>query len=245
MSVNPYVDGQFPPNPFPNPFCNWPDHMYDNNNHETGVLCCQVKDCHHRFDRTQLTMTPLKHYTDASLDPSLSELSRNEHGLMRQLHTLGLCLFCGPGQPSRYIRSVLFHISYEHQTEPAVTTIPGFLTWVRKYPQNFPWLNQGDRAYRNTTLRLAYEHMRLKLTSDHLNEHRAIMGWTTVPAENVFRWHLTNQKEEGIPRGDYWPWHPNSLLIDLHHNQTKTWLSKQVWDHEVYKLQELYRKGEI
>ena len=240
MSVNnPFMPVN---DPFPNPFCNWPKHMYVNND-ENGPLRCLVEDCPRTFTDKPPTETPLKHYMDGQVDPLLSDISRNEHGLMKQLHTLGLCLFCGPTQPPRVIRSVLYHTSEAHMGEPDLSTIPGFLVWVRRFPHNFPEHTTGEKAYRAETFKLAYEHLKLKLTTTYWPEFRAVMGYANDPpvSDAEFRRSLTDQYEVG----EHWPCHPNSLLLDLTYDSNKMWITKEKWDDELYKFQELYRKGEI
>ena len=235
-----------PPLPpqFPGALSNYPKHMYVNENID-GPVRCLATGCNRLFKDENSTAAQVIHYTERQIDTSLSDICRNEHGLLRQLHSLQVCPLCKTLPPRRDndIRYLFNHMYQNHQDAQDMTTIKGFLITVRNKPENFPDISPRAVAERADTFKLVYEHAKLKLTSDrYWLGYRTLMGYRdNTDPEADFRKFLTDQNNPV----EYWPIEPSRFLADLEHDRKRSGLLEGPWGDLKSGFQESYRKGEI
>ena len=227
---------------FPNALCNYPKHMYVDENVNRPIRCLAT-GCNHLFTDENSKDAQVMHYRQCEVDFSLSDICRNEHGLLKQLHTLRVCPLCKTVPLVGDFRYLCNHLNLQHQGEKDITTIKGFLITVRNNPENFPDITPYAPGHREETFKLVYEHAKLSLTSQNYRPaYRTFMGYRddTIP-EDDFRKFLTDQ---GNPVG-YWPIRTNMFLVNLQHDRKRTGLNKGPWVELKFSFQQPYSKGDI
>lgn len=235
------LDPLNPPDHYPNALCNWPKHLYVEGD-ENGPLRCQARGCEHVFTDENAKDAQLVHYTECEVEFSHSEICQNDHGILKQMHKLQKCLVCGRIFPPFFLRSLLFHISNTHVGEADLSKISGFLIIVRRYPFNIPTA-PNETGYRDKTLRLAYEHLKLHLQTTHWPKFKAFMGYSDdTVAEAKLLEDLIKKDER-----KYWPYPSTQFLNDLDfpRGRLSTNERRNEWRAQKYEFEVLYSKGEI
>lgn len=248
-----------PPQKHDNAMSGWPKHMYVDEN-ENGAIRCLARGCGHTFTTNESMERQVAHYTEFELNPpiiniqfqhmgnqsgpSRTDMCKNDHGLLKQMHTLKVCLVCRLVLPDS--RDLFNHIIEKHSGEMEISTIPGFLVHVRQFAEGIPNGVTHEVQYRNATFKLAFEHLIIQL--------KGHMQWKDTkflllgcphgqePSYDRLRQFFTKP----VPDNQYMPVHPSEFLSNTHHptfavHPDYRWILSGL----INALQHLYRIGVI
>ena len=238
----------------------WPKHMYVGGD-ENGAIRCLARDCGHTFTTNESMRYRVAHYIEGELNSTSSHLQvvnymerdpvptdgdiyKNDHGLLKQMHTLKICLAC-----HRVLldsRDLFNHIVEEHPEEMEISHVPGFLLHVRRFASQFPNGTAHELQYRDTTFKLAFDHLLLQLKrSDNWNTTKALVlnhWYDRVPSYEFLREFFTKPAEDT----QYLPYHPDEFLSATHHpNLVVRPDDLHALRGILRALQDLYRNGRI
>ena len=218
--------------------------MYvDNNHNEKGAIRCLATGCDHLFTDQNSKDAQVTHYTQREVDTSLSDICRNEHGLLKQMHTLKRCLICQGDHVYYDIRTFFEHFIKDHPREKDVSTVHWFLVYVRKHSAGFPWEMTRTEDFRQEIYKLSYEHLALKLKKStiwpHFNDFMGYRGGE-IP-EDKLRQSLTAPS----PFMDYGPVDAPDLLSRQQYARGYHDLSKDECHELRNKVRDIYAKGEF
>lgn len=230
---------------YPNAMVGWPVGMYaDENHNEKGAILCMAEGCTTKFTTIESVERQVMHYTECELDTSLSSICRNEHGLLKQMHTIKRCLICTGMYAQRDARELFEHVTEHHPRDANMFTVNGFLTNVRKWSHHFRIDSWAWENFRLDTFKLSYQHLWLSLREagiwPSLCDYMGYRG-EDMPEEE-FRKAFT-QETDFV---EYWPLDTVSLLAKARHYEEGEHDHTKEELKELRKvLQDLYRNGSI
>ena len=230
---------------YPNAMVGWPAGMYaDENHNEKGAILCLAKGCTTKFATIESVERQVMHYTECELDTSLSDICRNEHGLLRRMHTIKRCLICTGMYAQRDARELFEHVTKHHPRDPDMFTVNGFLTNVREWSHHFRIDRYEWEDFRLDTFILSYQHLWLSLReADNWPAFCDYMGYRgeDMPEEEFRKaFTMTNDFIK------YYPLDPKSFLEKPRRYEAGEHdLTKEEFKELTKTLQDLYRNGSI
>ena len=225
---------------YDNAMSGWPKHMYVNED-EKGAIRCLASGCTHTFTTNESMESRVMHYTEREASPFLSDLCRNEHGLLKQMHSMKKCI-CGSPQPDS--RDLFKHIIVKHPEEKDISTVPGFLVYVRRFAHLFPADKADKKQHRNETFKLSFEHLVLGVKKPTYWEKTMVLvsnfSYGTIPSDDKLRKYFTKAEEDN----EYLPYYPPEFLnFDLQHYYSGPADRIGVFRTLIQTLQRHYREG--
>ena len=222
--------------------------MYVNQT-EGNYFRCPAVGCGKQWYITlwpQLRM--MDHWEKDNNRAHLSELAKNQHLILWQLYKSSTCLVCRdvfklPDDGSPNSRALFKHHKEMHKYEEDLSTVEGFITNFRKYPDVLRLTTVSLKKWFETTCELLYEHIKCSLTHGDnplYGRLQAFMGYSGSEIPEVkLREFFTYEKTK------YLPIHPNLFLCYLEYDPRTTSLSRNEWEEVRKILQDLYRVGKI
>ena len=236
------------PNARPSPTANWPNDMYEPGK-EDGAVRCLAVGCEVRFSdwgETQaVNGAQLSHYDlfskpkdEMSNANQNSDISKMQHGILKQMHTLKKCPLCGTTlrednihkhDPRKYdTRDIFAHFNTHQREADMLKLLPGFVSLVRKYPGSFADHSPAAIEHRDETFRFTFEHAKLQLTMGTWQRDFSIvvMGRPDLAVpENKLLELLT------IPgKTKHFPIHPKDFLSTLKYDPKTAKVPQDEWE---------------
>ncbi|KAK0513766.1 hypothetical protein JMJ35_003488 [Cladonia borealis] len=220
----------------------WPKGMYLVEDKDNSIINCGVSGCEHTFKSQNDMKTLVNHYAYPWPGPARFTI---EHGIRHQMHTLDTCLECGAdfreNRPDA--RRLFYHVTTQHPLEADISTLQGFLVFMRKYCWRVPIEVPKDKEYQKKTFKLAFDHLKLSLTEGIWADlFKRFMGYAhhQVIPDAVLLQTLT---VPGVY--EFYPVHPDAFLFYVQYNPDTSLLTPDQWQGIRSTLQGLYSKGSI
>ena len=241
----------------PSPTANWPKDMYDPGKEDT--LRCLATNCKFPFskwgDLQAVNGAQLSHYDlfsqpkDGMSNASQNtDISKMQHGILKQMHTLKKCLLCGKplrgdGPRKDDTRDIFDHFSTHQHEADMSKLLPGFVSLVRKYPGNFADHSAAAITHRDETFRFTFEHAKLQLTTGPLQRDfsTVVMGRPdlAVPDDKLLELLTIPGKIK------HFPIHPNAFLSTLKYDPKTVSVPQKEWERLWKGLRGGYGKFEF
>lgn len=221
----------------------WPKDMYVYDINGKGAIRCLAIDCGHTFTTNDSMERQVSHYTECELDSSLGRICRNEHGLLKQMHTIKRCLICRDDYLQRDSRELFDHVTKHHPREKPMHTVQGFLTNVREHSAGFRLDSEAAEMFRSYTFKLAYQHLKLNLIEAKIwpdfNDFMGNRGRSMQEDELLMCLTVRPSLVK------YYPIDPTSFLSKIKYHEGEHDLSKKECGELRTELRKLYENGWI
>lgn len=222
--------------------------MYVNQT-EGNYFRCPAEGCgKHCYAKLWPQVVLVEHWEKDNNRAHLSDLAKNQHLILCQLYNLSTCLVCRdvfklPDDGFPNSRALFKHHKEMHKYEEDLSTVEGFITNFRKYPDGLPLTKVVFKKWFETTCELLHEHIKCSLTHGDnplYGRLQVFMGCSgsEIP-EDKLRYFFTHEET------NYLPIHPSFFLRDLIYDPKTTSLSRHEWEEVRKILQDLYCVGKI
>ena len=248
----------------PSPMSGWPEHMHVDKDGK-GDIRCLAMGCTHTFktdEKVQLEM--VKHYDEEMAKSVDNTMHFIHHRILKQMLYLRICLICQadfklPDSKLPDSRALFKHNKAYHPDQKDVSTIQGFITQVRKFPNGRAVASDKEKKFWEKTLRIAYRYMECTLKQepgDLWYDFNKFLGYrdTAISAEELREFltsnptkHLSNHPGQvlSFEVAQYLPIHPELFLCDLKYVMEGSFLLEEEWLALRNKFQDLYREGSM
>ena len=227
---------------FPDAMSGWPEHMYVVEGGKRVIRCLAEPDCKYKFRTNEFVEIQVNHYAHDLLE---GDYCKVQHSILKQMHTLKLCLVCSTSFKHEPDARALFkHVIQDHPNEADMSTIPGFLIHVRKFAGKIPADSPDELEYRKETFKVAFEHLKLHLTTGKYRPYfKTLMGYPhnlEIPDDKLREVLTAPDDVENFPivPGAY-------PFAEIRYETYGTMTIRQHWHDMLRGFQEEYRKGKI